>query len=192
MIETRPVTADEIELLAGTGTQDGRAFAAQLREMLDEGTTRLDWCFLAMSDGEPVARVCFAADERAAGDTPPSEMYLFGLALDWQSDAAREAARALLDHALPLVAVVGPPIDARVNPEVHADADERRALYEVTGFGLFQEKEGYFWQAGERPAPRSSRLRFRSLSEVGRDEFIAALARGPATRSIATTGTSMR
>ncbi|HUG48826.1 MAG TPA: GNAT family N-acetyltransferase [Candidatus Limnocylindria bacterium] len=107
-------------------------------------------------------------------------MYLFGLALDWQRPGARDAALAALRHALPLAAKFGPPIDARVNPEVHVDFEPRRALLEEAGLLLFQEKAGHYWQASTSPPRRSARLRFRSLREAGRDEFLTVLARGPA------------
>jgi ribosomal protein S18 acetylase RimI-like enzyme len=178
MIEVRTISPGEIDQFAAVGVDDAAAFAGQLRSMLDARATRLDWCFVALLDGEPVARACFAADEPPA--QAPTEMYLFGLALDWQREGSRDAARVLLAQALPVIARIGPPIDARVNQEVHADADERRSLLENAGFGLFQEKTGYYWQSGDVLPVGSGRLTFRSLEEAGRDEFVAVLARGPA------------
>ncbi|CAN5583348.1 hypothetical protein BH23CHL6_BH23CHL6_00410 [soil metagenome] len=178
MTEIRSLRIDELDAFAATGVDDGSEFAAKLRSMLEDGTTRPEWCFLALIDGRPIARACFALDEPPAA--APIEMYLFGLALDWQRAGAAEAAKALLEQALPDMSAVGPPIDVRVNPEVHPDSESRRRLLESAGLGLFQEKAGYVWQAGIAGIARSDRLRFRSLEAVGRDEFIAVMARGPA------------
>jgi len=56
-----------------------------------------------------------------------------------------------------------------------------RALFEAAGMGLFQEKQGHTWRAGEMAMPhRSERLSFRSYAEMPRHEFLAVLSRGPA------------
>ncbi len=148
--------------------------------VLDEDSTRPDWCFLATVDGEVAARAGVLGAE-PPGDAP-MEMYVFGLTVDWERAVAVEAARDLLRTMLPAVATPGgPPIDARTNPEVHPDYEQRRALFDRIGLELFQEKQGHFWQADVGPAPvRSERLTFRSLAEVPRHEFLAVLSGGPA------------
>lgn len=178
MIEVRNARREDLDALSRVPVDDGGKFADQVRSMLEEGTTRLDWAYVALVDGEPVARVAFALDEPPAN--APLEMYLFGLALDWNRHGARDAALTMLDEALPAVAAGRPPIDARVNPEVHPDYEPRRALLEEAGFRLFQEKAGYAWHAGEKLPARSSRLTFRTLREVGQDAFIEVLSLGPA------------
>ena len=87
----------------------------------------------------------------------------------------------LLETALPVVAGVGAPVDARTNPDVHDDYEQRRALFESAGMGLFQEKQGHYWQASAAPMPvRSGRLTFRAYNEIPRHEFLAVLSQGPA------------
>lgn len=148
-------------------------------ELLDQGATRPEWCFVAGVGGEDVARVGFLGEAPPAD--APMEIYLFGLEVDWQRPASVDAAGDMLRRALPAVAGVGLPVDARTNPAVHPDVEQRRALFEGAGFGLFQEKQGHSWQAGVGPLPeRSSRLAFRSLAELPRHEFLAVLSRGPA------------
>lgn len=178
MIEVRTVADGELDAVSRVPADDGGKFAGQVRAMLEEGTTKLDWCFVASADGEPVARVGFALDEPPAN--APMELYLFGLGVDWGRPVSRDAALAMLRQALPVVSGVGPPVDARVNPEVHPDFEARRSLLEEAGFAIFQEKAGYLWSAGTPLPETSGRLTFRSLREVGRDRFIEVLSRGPA------------
>lgn len=179
MIEVRTARADELAAFAAIGAPDGGPDVLSNIELeLEAGTTRLEWLYLALADGRRLARAIFSADE--APPTPPMEMFLSGLALDWADRAARGAATKMLEVALPLVGRVGPSIDSRINAEVHADVDTRRTLLESVGFGLFQEKAGYYWQrTAALPAPRVSRLRFRSLRDVDRETFIDVLAEGP-------------
>jgi RimJ/RimL family protein N-acetyltransferase len=178
VIEVRPIAADEIERYAaldGSATDD--EFAGQLRQMLDHGTTRLGWCFVAVADGRFVARAAFATDE--PGRTA-LERFMFGLTLDWRDPAAVSGAAELLARALPAIAAQpGAPIDARVNAELHDDTVDRRRLLSNAGFSLFQEKDGHVWRAGGPPPDASQRLAFRTLATVGRDAFVKILARGP-------------
>jgi ribosomal protein S18 acetylase RimI-like enzyme len=149
------------------------------REILDEGATRPEWCFVAESNGEELARAGFLSQDPPAD--APIEIYLFGLTVEWERTLAVEAARQLLDTALPVIAGVGAPVDARTNPAVHDDYEQRRDLFESAGMGLFQEKQGHFWQSGATPMPvRSGRLTFRSYGELPRHEFLAVLSQGPA------------
>jgi ribosomal protein S18 acetylase RimI-like enzyme len=156
-------------------------FAAQgvFGETLEEGATRPEWCFIAESDGEEVARAGFLSQEPPAD--APIEIYLFGLDVRWNRPQAVDAARRLLETALPAVASVGAPVDARTNPAVHDDYEQRRDLFDSAGMGLFQEKQGHYWQAGAAPmAARSSRLSFRPYADIPRHEFLAVLSQGPA------------
>lgn len=52
MIDVRGVQRDELDALSRITTDEGGKFAAQVRSMLEAGTTRLDWS-------------CAAADRRA-------------------------------------------------------------------------------------------------------------------------------
>jgi ribosomal protein S18 acetylase RimI-like enzyme len=149
------------------------------REILEEGSTRPEWSFIAESDGEVLARAGFLSQEPPAD--APVEIYLFGLSVEWDRPSAFEAARKLLLTALPTVAKVGAPVDARTNPAVHADYEQRRALFESAGMGLFQEKQGHLWKSGASPfVHRSTQLTFRSYAELPRHEFLAVLSLGPA------------
>lgn len=149
------------------------------REILEEGSTRREWSFIAESGGEELARAGFLSQIPPAD--APVEIYLFGLSVDWQNPLAVEAAHQLLVTALPAVSRVGAPVDARTNPEVHPDFDQRRALFQAAGMGLFQEKQGHTWRAGATAMPaRSGRLSFRNYADIPRHEFLAVLSRGPA------------
>ena len=148
-------------------------------QILEEGATRPEWAFIAESGGEELARAGFVSQEPPAD--APVEVYLFGLSVDWDRPLAVEAARELLVKALPAVAKVGAPVDARTNPAVHTDYEERRALFDAAGMGLFQEKQGHYWQAGAGAMPLASgRLTFKTYADLPRHEFLAVLSLGPA------------
>jgi hypothetical protein len=50
-------------------------------------------------------------------------------------------------------------VDGWANRESMPGVDVRRGVFEAAGLPLFQEKEGFVWQAGEpdRPLERASR-----------------------------------
>jgi ribosomal protein S18 acetylase RimI-like enzyme len=149
------------------------------RDVLEEGSTRPEWSFIAESDGEVLARAGFLSQEPPAD--APVEIYLFGLWVEWDKPLAVSAAVQMLKTALPVVASVGAPVDARTNPAVHPDYEQRRALFDAAGMGIFQEKQGHYWQAGATAMPLpSSRLSFRAYAELPRHEFLATLSLGPA------------
>jgi len=149
------------------------------REVLEEGSTRPEWSFIAESGGELLARAGFLSQDPPAD--APVEIYLFGLWVQWDKPLAVTAAVEMLKTALPIVAKVGAPVDARTNPAVHDDFEQRRALFESAGMGLFQEKQGHTWQADANDRPiRSPLLTFHSYAELPRHEFLAVLSRGPA------------
>ncbi len=157
------------------------AFEEQLSGLLAQGLARPEWWFVAEQAGTPVGRVAFMTDsptpDAGSATDPLMEAFLIGLWLRWGTDDLEVGPR-LLSAALPSVAALGPPIDARVNAESQSHPDRRRAVLEAAGFGLFQEKLGFVWQDEGSPVPLGDRLIFRSLPEVGESAFAAALSAG--------------
>lgn len=167
--------------LAALEEESAAAFEEQLRGLLAEGLTRPEWWFVAEREGRPVGRVAFMTDtpppDAGSASDPLMEAALIGLWLRWGTDEMEVGPR-LLGAALPSVSSLGPPIDGRVNAETHSHHDRRRAVLEAAGFGLFQEKLGFVWQDDGGPLPLADRLIFRSLPEVGKAAFAAAMSAG--------------
>jgi ribosomal protein S18 acetylase RimI-like enzyme len=182
------VTLTDPRAFAAVQGDGAEAFERQLRALADDGRTRPEWWFVARDGGQTVGRVAFTTDERVdlddrgarTGD-PPTETALAGLWLRWRQDDVIVGPR-LLATTVPRIAHLGPPVDARVNAEIHEHVDRRRTVLEAAGFGLFQEKIGFVWRDQGQPIVVPDRLTYRSLAATGRDAFVDALARaGDAT-----------
>jgi ribosomal protein S18 acetylase RimI-like enzyme len=121
-------------------------------------------------DGVEQASVVFGRAE--IFEREPTE---FALArLSWAEgglDAARAAVTAAVESALPGAAVHLP-----VNAAVSADHAARSGVAEECGFGLFQEKEGFWWADTGQALPEPS-LRLESMSRIGRDAFVPVIGR---------------
>lgn len=132
----------------------------------------------------PALRVVAEDDDgtvvaRAALDTPPA---VFATAPDelavvgwsWtagRTDAAGAVVRTLLAGLPP-----GQVVTCRTNAETHPDSPERVALLDALGFGLYQEKRGFFWHDGGQALPAPGRVRCRPLAEAGTDVFTRLVA----------------
>lgn len=165
--------------------EDGaEALEARLRQLHDDGLTRPEWWFVMQKDGETVGRVAYMTDSPIEIDEyggligdPPLETALVGLWLRWGKDDAIHGPR-LLAQTTPRISRFGPPVDARVNAAVHDHPDRRRLVLESVGYGIFQEKVGHLWKDDGQAIAQSDRVHFRTIADVGRDEFAAVLGRG--------------
>jgi GNAT superfamily N-acetyltransferase len=127
--------------------------------------------FVAERGGVEQASVVFGQAE--IFEREPDEYALARLAWtgDWR-DAACDVMNAAV-HAKPSAAPVYFPVNAAVQGN-HAD---RRAIAEVCGLRLFQEKEGFWWSDTGQDLPEPAGLRFRPMSQIGSDPFVSLIAR---------------
>ncbi len=176
MISVRPVASDELAWLTALDP-DAPEFEAQLRAIWDDGAGRPDWTLVAEDEGRPLARGALWIEPLGCG-LSTVEGRIAGLWLDWRAPAHGEAAAALLDAIAELARPVTPFIERRLNPEVHARVADWRSVLEAARFGVFHEKEGFVWTDAGQPLTEPARVRFRPLSEVGRDAFATAMASG--------------
>jgi GNAT superfamily N-acetyltransferase len=154
-LSLRPLTAGETDLFTSLPTTGllGRSLLGQTFATLDAGGEfRPEWCWVALRDGEVVARAAWWGDPGA--DKP--------IALDWFDFAAGEAAAAAeLLRAAPLHAefnLLLPP-DWRERPAVRAEADAVTAALRAAGLRKLVERYRYTWTAGRDPLPaRTGRL----------------------------------
>lgn len=86
--------------------------------------------------------------------------------------AAREVVTAAAESA-PSGVPVYLPVNA-VNARDHA---ARRAIAQASGFGLFQEKEGFRWADTGQVLPEPAGLRLEPLPQIGREAFASVIGR---------------
>ena len=97
--------------------------------------------------------------------------------LRW-ADGGLGAARAVVTAAVDSArsgAVVYLPINAATSPD-HA---ARRGVAEACGFGLFQEKEGFWWADAGQTLPELAGLRVQPMSRIGSAAFVPLVHLGP-------------
>jgi ribosomal protein S18 acetylase RimI-like enzyme len=86
--------------------------------------------------------------------------------------AARAVVRAAAGSAPPGVTVYLP-----VNAAAGTDHAAVGCVARACGFGLFQEKEAFWWADNGQPLPRPARLRLEPMSRIGREPFVPVIGR---------------
>ena len=172
VLTVRAIREDELDWFVGLDP-DAPGFEATIRELWASGDGAPDWTLVAERDAQPVGRVALYTEPLGCG-LPIREGRLAGLWLDWSDGNHLAVARELLDAVTRLASGRTPFVERRLNPEVHADLDRWGEVLEESGFDLFQEKRGFTWTdpGGDLPL---ARLRYRSLSEVGRVAYAEAM-----------------
>lgn len=185
MTEIRSVDSlTGLDAFAALEEEGAESLATRLRKLEADGLTRPEWWYIMEKGDEPIGRVAYMTDSPLELDEhggligdPPLETALVGLWLRWGKDDAIYGPR-LLAQTTPQFARFGPPVDARVNSAVHDHPEKRRRVLEAVGFGIFQEKVGHLWRDTGEPIEQGDRLIFRTLDEVGREDFAAAISLG--------------
>jgi GNAT superfamily N-acetyltransferase len=192
-MHVRTVAADRPRDFARPGV-DFTDRTTQVARLWGSGASRPGWCFLAEHGGQVVARLGFAVghDPHAVPDSRhpaadllaatlrriPPEVAVF--VFDHRSGYAAAAGR-LLRAALRLLAVpTGTVVEARVNPEVHADAADRRRTLTAGGLALFQEKQGYAWSSDWSSPQVPAGLRLTPVQQSGVGPYLDVMGRAAA------------
>lgn len=173
MLTVRAIDEEELDWFVGLDP-GSPATGDTMRGLWNDGSGASAWTLVVERDGRPVGRVALFTEPLGC-ELPIREGRLAGLWLDWADADHLAAARELLDAAAELARGQTPFIERRLNPEVHGDVDRWRKVLDQSGFLLFQEKAGFTWtdNGGDLPP---TRLRYRSLAEVGRAEYAEAMA----------------
>ncbi len=183
MVTVRSIARSELAAfarLAGNGALADR-LEADFAEMWRDGESRPEWCLVAEDGRGMVGRLAIAALPVGCGLTTIEHRLL----APWLADegaGADESASGLLEAAAAALPPGTQTLDSRLNAESQPHLAAWRSALESGGFGLFQEKQGFVWSDHRGllpgPLPGPSRLGFRSLGEIGRDAYAAAMARG--------------
>jgi len=179
MVTVRHIAGSELAAFARLGGAGASAdgLEAEFAEMWRDGESRPEWCFVAEDEHRPVGRLAIAALPVGCGITTLEHRLLAPWLADGDAGAVGSA-RSLLDAAVAALPPGAQTLDARLNAESHPHLATWRSALESSGFALFQEKRGFVWTDDRGPLPDPSGLGFRSLGEIGRDEYAAAMARG--------------
>lgn len=125
--------------------------------------------FVAERDGVPLASAVLGRAE--IFEREPLDHAV--ARLSW-ADGAQDAAAAVVTEA---AAAAPDTVYLPVNSAAGQDHEAQRAIAEAAGFGLFQEKEGFWWADTGQPLPEPIGLRWTTMSRIGREPFVAVIAR---------------
>ena len=161
--------AEEASLEAFLSVTRGSAYARELREyaeaLLERGNTRPAWCLVGLDGGTAVGRAALWS----MSDVPTDVVLIDG------------DAKAVLDRAPEVAAGLGANelthhVDSPPSfPQYQEDDDARVEL--LTGFGYELLRDGLRWRSdGTLPAAEAASLTYRTLSDVGEDAFVEAIA----------------
>jgi RimJ/RimL family protein N-acetyltransferase len=175
------VTAEDASVDAFQSTSTDSPYQEQLREYLEsllrQRCTKPGWCVLGLEGGAPVAR---AALWSLPNQPVPTDIVLIDA--DW-SDAELSAPRAVLTRAHELASELGADslshsVDSPPGAPQYQDNEEARVrLLRDCGYELL--RDGLRWRfrpSPSRAAEHESSLSFRTLTEVGEDAFVEAIA----------------
>ncbi|MFI6761837.1 mycothiol acetyltransferase [Micromonospora sp. NPDC050417] len=158
---------NDAERNAATGTY--------LTDLLTKGCTRPQWCLVAEDDGRLVGNVVLWT---MPGHEMPTDVVL--LEAPWD-DPDLTVGLALLTEAATLARTLGATelghvVDSPVQASQFQRHPERRAeLLRRAGFTVARDGRRFRWLAGGVLLPQDTRLRFRSLAELGHEPFVHLL-----------------
>lgn len=147
---------------------------------LEAGRRVPGWLWVALREGEPVARVAWWG---RAGDDTPLLMDIFDLAPDLPEDEQVAVGERLLTTAMGKVVPSGTrppqyvrfvPADWRDDPDARAAVTARMTALERTGAQLFVERLRLEWRAGVPVPEPNGRLTYRGTD---RAELVGLMTR---------------
>lgn len=172
----RPVTPGDLDLfIDAAGFPEHRNEVRQyMKRMLDAGSMRPDWCFVAEDEGHPLGRVALWT---LPGMEEPFAIVLFDVKRD---DEHVQVGRRLLEEVLAEARTLGAEEiehvidDPPMRPQFQHHPRRRIELLEGVGF-TFRRETGRFEWRGEGSRVEPGWLSFRTLEEVGEAAFVDAM-----------------
>ena len=176
------VTAEEASLDAFLSVSEGSRHQEPLRDyaesLVRQQCTTPGWCVIGLRGGKPTARAALWALPKLP---VPTDIVLIDA--EW-SEADLPVGRELLARVHELAGELGAvglshSLDSPPQaPQYQENEDARIRLLEASGYGLL--RDGLRWTysggAASREKPSVQSLAFRTVSEVGEDAFVEAIA----------------
>jgi hypothetical protein len=149
-------------------------------DQLIKGSMRTEWCYVAESRGPAVGRVAFWTLPKISH---PLDLVLFDV--PWETEGAYEIGVNLLQEVYRIARLIGVVELGHVMdspgqwPQWQFHEGQRAALLESQGFRMDREMHRFEFHTGEAKLPSFDERGpvFRSLLEVGKEAFRAALIR---------------
>ncbi|NUT01947.1 MAG: mycothiol acetyltransferase [Hamadaea sp.] len=174
MLTIRPARPDELPALTTFPNDDERnaATSAYLAGLLERDCTRPEWCLVAERDGALIGNVVLWT---VPGRTVPMDIVLLE-----PGDPA--TGQELLAHAADLARSLGAQNQGHVldtpaqAPQFQRDPQLRETLLAAAGFTVARDGCRFLWTAGDPMPAQDTRLRWRSLADLGQEPFVELLA----------------
>jgi RimJ/RimL family protein N-acetyltransferase len=175
----RPLAAHEIATFAqvcgsNTHAQDVEHY---LQQMLQQGSVRLEWCFVAEEARQIIGTLAYWALPTAE---KPTDIVL--LTVPWERADFLSVGTQLLEETLQTIQQtypiegIGHVLDQPpMKPQWQFFPEQRLALLQHMGFQIVRNALRFEWRADTGPLIVPQRLVFRSLRELDADTFIAAI-----------------
>ena len=168
-MEIRTIRLEELDACCALGRTGW--LANVVRRMWTESTSSPELSFVAFQSGRLIGRAFF--HRRSS----PTELAMFGTHIDSAADFFATGT-ALLHGSLAQLrerGVAG--VEFAIYDIYDPDPAMYQALIEAVGFKQYQEKKRYVWQDSGKAVRVRMRLRFKSMAEVGEQEFERAVGR---------------
>jgi ribosomal protein S18 acetylase RimI-like enzyme len=178
MMQIRPIVAGELAAFAAAGhpqhTDNTRQY---LDQMLEAGSMRLDWCFVAEEDGRILGRVAYWTLPKIG---IPLDIIL--LDAPWDDDDLAIGTELLQQTSQRMRAAGATDIEYVLDqppqwPQWQYAPEQRQRLLTQLGFDVVRNTLRFEWQSTERAPVVPGRLSFRSFDEVGAPLFRSAIER---------------
>jgi RimJ/RimL family protein N-acetyltransferase len=182
MTSIRSIAPGELPVFTSVaGPDHATDQAAYVSDMIERGTMRPEWCFVAEQDGRIVGRYGYWT---LPSLDHPEWIVLLDVAPGVHDPDADAVATELLAHALAGARKAGSPtlglaLDEPPQwPQWQDDPDRRAGWLEAAGFRVRRETLRFELQAADAVVPPDAdRLTFRDLETVGEAAFLDAIER---------------
>lgn len=170
MPNIRSIRKDELDkFISIDKDQNPEKLKKIIRGLMDRRETSFRYLFVAEKNGEFIARILYFSP---LGN--PKDLSTFALSIPWAAENYLKTGTKLLEESLLKLKEDGVmQVEHRVDSD-YRHLEKTKALMGALNIPLIQEKKGMFYRKDEIPQV-PGRLKFRSITETGEEEFIEAI-----------------